>query len=44
MLMKLTKGVHFTNIYIEAFMPADPKGAKKNNSLTVFLRFWDLHT
>jgi len=42
MLVKLTTGVDFTNILMEAFMHADPEGAKDTDDLTVFLRFWDL--
>jgi len=38
MLMKLTPSVDFTNIVIvhAAFLPADPKSAKKTDSWTVF--------
>ncbi len=41
-LMKLTPGVDFTHVLLQAFMLADPKSAKKTDGLTVFLRFWNL--
>ncbi len=34
---------NFTKILCSGFRRADPKSAKKTDSLTVFLRFWDLH-
>jgi len=34
--MKLTPGVNFTNILCATFIQADPKSAKKTDSLTVF--------
>jgi len=36
MLMKLTLGVNFINVLWAAFTWADPKSAKKTDSLTVF--------
>ena len=37
--MKLTTGVNFINFLQADFMCADPKSAKKADSLTVFLHF-----
>ncbi len=39
MLVKLTTGVDFTNILMEAFMHADPEGAKDTDDLIVFYAF-----
>jgi len=35
-------GVDFTNILFEAFTHADPKSAKKTDSLTCYVHLWDL--
>jgi len=35
-LMKLTAGVNFINVLLEAFRLEDPKSAKKTDNLTVF--------
>jgi len=42
MLIKFTPGVNFINIPLAAFVHTDLKRAKKNDSLNVFLRIWDL--
>jgi len=41
-LMKLSPSVNFINVLHTDFLCADPKSAKKNDNLTVFLCFWDL--
>jgi hypothetical protein len=43
MLAKLKSGINFIISLLKAFISTDPKSAKKTDSLTVFLGFWDLH-
>jgi len=42
MLMKLTPGFYFINIFWASLVLKDPKSKKDTDDFTVFLRFWDL--